>query len=140
MAAKTSHLSMRKNEPRICFFIKDGFLLNDGGRKRKGTGVRDDLSAGFAVLSRVEFQARPSQRKPHITYELMIPVESIERVVTLKKRRGKNAKVFASTAELKRRLDAFERACDFRFEVLLQAINQLMKPEVPRRRRRARKL
>jgi hypothetical protein len=70
----------------------------------------------------------------------MNPSESVELIVTVKKPRGKSARVFASTAELKRRVEACERACDVRFEVLLHAINQLMRPKVTpkiRRRRRA---
>ena len=137
MTTTTSHLSPWKNTPRNYLFIKDGFVLNDPGRivrrKRKWGGSKADLSSGFILMSRVEVKARSSQSRPQ-TYELIIPLEWIGRIVTLKKPRGKNTKVFSSTAELTRRLDAFERACDLRFEVLLHAINQLTKPKVPKHR------
>ena len=69
-----------------------------------------------------------------MTHELIIPPEWIELITILKKRRGKHTKVFASAAELTRRLDACERVCDVRFEVLLQLINQLMRAEVAKHR------
>lgn len=138
MITTTSHSSLWKKAPGICLFITEGFVLDDPGRivRRKGKwgGSKGDLSSGFIVLSRVAVKPRPSQSRPHKAYELMIPLESIGRIVTLKKPRGKNTKVFSSTAELRRRLDAFERACDLRFEVLLQAINQLTRPKVPEHR------
>ena len=69
-----------------------------------------------------------------MTHELVVQPERIELIVTLKKRRGKNVKVLASTAELTRRLEDFERACEVRFEVLLQMIDQLMRAKVPKHR------
>ena len=136
MTTTTRHSPSRKNASRIRLFIKEGFVLNDPGRivsrKRKWGESKGDLSSGFVLMGSVE--VRPSQSRPHKTYELIIPLEWIGRIVTLKKPRGKNTKVFSSTAELTRRLDAFERACDLRFEVLLQTINQLMRPKVPKHR------
>ena len=69
-----------------------------------------------------------------MTHELVVQPERIELIVTWKNGRGKNVKVLASTAELSRRLDDFERAWEVRFEVLLQAVNQLMKAKVPKYR------
>ena len=69
-----------------------------------------------------------------MTNESVDQPDRIELIVTLKKRRGKNVKVLASTAELTRRLDDFERACEVRFEVLLQMINELMKAKVAKHR------
>ena len=112
MPTTTSHLSMWTDEPPICLFMKEGFF----------------------VMGRVEIKARPSQRRRHTAHELMISPEWIKVIVTANKRRGKNVKVFASTIELTRRIDAFERACDARFELLFEAINQLIKSKVPKHR------
>lgn len=134
MTTTTSYLSTWKNEPRICLFIKEGFLRNDRvrivNRKRKAAGYRNDAVYGF-IVCRIEVNAVPSQRRPSMTHVLLISPEWIQQMVTGKKPRGKHA----STAALKRRMDAFERTCEVRFEVLLQAINQLMGPKVPRRPR-----
>lgn len=138
MTTTTGYLSTWKNEPRICLFIKDGFLRTDRvrivNRKRKAAGYRNDAVYGF-IVCRVEVKAVPSQRRPSMTHVLLISPEWIQQIVTGKKPRGKHAKGFASTAALKRRLDAFERTCDVRFEVLLQAINQLMGPKGSKRSR-----
>jgi len=123
---------MWKNESRVYLFLKEGFFLNDRGRsvnrKRKPAGWRDDPAAELVI---VEVKARASQRRPYTTYELMIPLH----VMNLKKSRGKNTKVVPSTAELTRRLDAFERDWDSRFKVLLKILNQLMRSKVPKGRR-----
>ena len=69
-----------------------------------------------------------------MTNESVDQPERIELIVTLKKRRGKNVTELGSTAELTRRIDDFERACEVRFEVLLQMINELMKAKVAKHR------
>ena len=100
MTTTTSHSSPRKNAPRICLFIKEGFVLNDPGRivrrKRKWGGSKGDLSSGFVLMCSVEVEARSSQSRPHQTYELIVPLEWIGRIVTLKKPRGKNPKESAT--------------------------------------------
>jgi len=42
--------------------------------------------------------------------------------------------IFASNAELSKRLDELERTYDGKFKVVFEAIKQLMKPAVPRRK------
>jgi hypothetical protein len=69
-----------------------------------------------------------------MTNESVDQPERIELIVTLKKRRGKNVKVLESTAELTKRLEDFERACEVRFEVLLQMLNELMRAKVAKHR------
>lgn len=43
--------------------------------------------------------------------------------------------LLASNADLRRKLEALERKCDGQFEVVFEAIRELMVPPVPRRRR-----
>jgi len=88
MLTTTSHLPLKKSDPRICLFVKRGFLLNDRGlivnRKRNSVRSGDDLGTGFVVICRVELKSGASQRKPHMTHELIsIPPESVERSILL---------------------------------------------------------
>src|SRR5215212_5646475 len=78
-----------KNDPRLCLlFVKEGFVLNGRGRivnrKRKPAGSKDELSSGFVVMCTVEVKSRASQRRPHMTHELInVPDESVERSILL---------------------------------------------------------
>ena len=69
-----------------------------------------------------------------MTQESVDQPERIELIVTWKKRRGKSVEVLDPTAELTRRFEDFERACEVRFEVLLQMINELMRAKVAKHR------
>ena len=88
MNSTPSHLPLTKSEPRICLFVKRGFLLNDCGlivnRKRTSVGSGGDLTSGFVLMCRIEVKPGASQPRPHMTHELIsISPESVERSILL---------------------------------------------------------